>query len=812
MKVPMSWLRDHLRELPVSTRELAERLAITGVEVERIARRGLPAVDGNGERVVAGLVLEAGKHPNADRLQLCRVDTGDPEPRQIVCGAWNFAAGDTVAVALPGLVMPDGRTLEPAKLRGAVSNGMILSERELELSSEHSGILVLGEGYAPGEPLGARLALSEEVLELEVSSNRSDLLSVRGVARDVAAVFDLELVPLDEREPEATGDRTTAAWVRIASDDVDLCPRFCARVFQDVRVGPSPLWLKGRLMAAGIRPISNVVDVTNYVMHDLGNPLHAYDHAKVAGPELVARRARAGERIVTLDEKERELAEGMLVIADAEGPAGVAGIMGGARTEISDDSQTVVLEAANFTRVQVMRTSLALGLRTDGSNRWEKGVDPYLAPVAARAAARLILEVAPGARLAPEPIDVCAALPQRARLHLRESRLEAVTGIRIPPDEVTGILDRLGFEPARTADGWDAVVPTPRWLDVTREIDLVEEAARVHGLDKVPSRLPRGAHEGGLSEPQRVRRAIADAAVGAGLVEAVTPAFLGSHWADRLGLGAGDPRRSVVEIENPISSEHSVMRPLLLPSLLDAVARNVALGRADASLVEIAHVYLPREGELLPDEPWTLGGLLCGRLGGEGWRRSGEAASFFVAKGVLEVLLRVLDLDLHVAVELGRDPFLHPGRSCRVVVAGEDVGFLGELHPLVAERFELPGAPACFEIDLDRVTALQPPLAVARLVPEAPPLHQDLAFIVGDEHPAAALVTAAREAGGELLVSVRVFDVYRDPAVLGDGRRSVALHLTFQAEDRTLTDEEVRPLRERIVATIEERFGARLRA
>jgi phenylalanyl-tRNA synthetase beta chain len=811
MKVPMSWLRSHLAELPISTEQLAARLAVTGVEVERIALRGLPPVDGNAEHVVAGLVVEAGKHPNADRLQLTRVDTGDGEPRQIVCGAWNFGAGDTVAVALPGLQLPDGRRLEPAKLRGIVSNGMILSERELELSNDHDGILVLGDGYQPGEPLAARLPLSEEVLELEVSSNRSDLLSVRGVARDVAAAFGLELLPLDEHEPPAEGDRSTVDWVRIATDDLDLCPRFCARVFQDVRVGPSPLWLKARLNAAGIRPISNIVDVTNYVMHDLGNPLHAYDHARVAGPELVARRARKGERIVTLDGKERELTPDMLVIADADGPSGIAGIMGGAHSEIGDETSTVVLEAANFTRVQVMRTSQRLGLRTDGSNRWEKGVDPYLAPVASQAAARLLLQVAPGARMVDEAIDVCGPLPQREQLHLRESRLAAVTGIEVPPAEVTDILDRLGFEPTPAADGWDALVPTWRWLDVTREIDLVEEVARIHGLDRVPATLPGGARSGTLTRVQRVRRALVAAAAGAGLTEAVTPAFLADTWADRLGLGRDDPRRDVVRLQNPLSAEHAVLRPLLLPSLLDALVRNVALGRGDVALFELAHVYLPRAGQQLPDEPWTLAGIVHGRLGGDGWRRSGEQAGFFLARGVVEAVLRAIGHELDVRREPGRDAFLHPGRSCRLLVGGEDVGYLGELHPSVVDRNDLQGAPAAFELDVDRLCALLPPLPIAQPVPESPPLRQDLALVVGDEAPAAALVRAAREAGGPLLASVRVFDVYRDPAVLGEERRSIALHLTFQAEDRTLTDDEVRPLREAIVAALEQGYGAQLR-
>jgi phenylalanyl-tRNA synthetase beta chain len=575
-------------------------------------------------------------------------------------------------------------------------------------------------------------------------------------------------------------------------------------------MGPSPLWLKARLSAAGDRPITNGVDITNYVNHDLGSPLHAYDHALIAGPELVARRARPHERIETIDHKERELDSDMLVIADAEGPQGIAGIMGAAGSEISDATTTVVLEAANFDRVQIMRTSHRLGLRSDASNRWEKGVDPHLAPVAARAAARRMVELT-GAPKAPAPIDVHGPLPARATIHLRERRLGAITGIEIPANEVDGILDRLGFEPRRAGDGWDVTVPTARWLDVTREIDVVEEVARIHGLDKVPSRLPFGAHGGGLTRSQTFRRLLVDAACAAGVYEAVTPALIADGWDDRVGLAPDDPRRAVVRIRNPISAEHAVMRTLLLPSLLQAVARNEAGGRRDASLCELAHVYLPAEGELLPDEPWRLGAVLHGHLGGEGWRTSGPEAGFFVAKGVLEAVARAAGIALTFEPGAGRDAFLHPGRAARVLAGGVDAGFLGELHPRVAERYELEGPVAVFEVDVATLEAALPTLLVETPFADVPPLRQDIAVVVADEHLAGELESAARSAGGALLRDVGVFDVYRGPA-LGEGRRSLAIRLTFQAEDRTLTDEEVRPIREKIVEQLAERFGATLRS
>ena len=541
MKVPLQWLADHLAELP-PVDELTAQLSLAGDKVEGIERRGLPAEDGVEELIVAGLVLEAGKHPNADRLQFCQVDVGEAAPRPIVCGAWNFEAGDTVAVALPGTVLLDGRRIARSKLRGETSDGMILSERELDISPEGEGIIVLGDGWKPGEPLASRMPLAHDVLELEVTSNRADLLSMRGVARDVHAIFGIDLAPLDDSEPPALGDRLTADWITITIEDEDLCPRFTARVFQDVNVGPSPLWLKARLNAAGMRPISNVVDITNYVMHDLGSPLHAYDYAHLRGSRLTARRARPGEMLRTLDGQQRELFPAMLVIADAEAPQGIAGIMGAADSEVRDDTTTIVLEAANFTRSQIMRTSQQIGLRSEASNRWEKGVDVHLAPLASRAAARLLVQLC-GAHMTPRPIDVCADLPPRLQLRVRMERVAHITALEVSLARAVEILDRLGFDPRAGQGTIDVRVPTTRFVDVTREIDVIEEIARIYGLEHVPSVLSVGSG-GGLTAAQRVRRTVADACLGAGLTEAQTLSYVPADTPDRLGLGPDDPRRT----------------------------------------------------------------------------------------------------------------------------------------------------------------------------------------------------------------------------------------------------------------------------
>src|SRR4051794_28129188 len=481
MRVPVSWLREYV-DFGVPLAELAARLAVPSCEVERIERRGVPDTDGNLGLFRVGRVVEAGKHPNADRLQLCRVDVGEGEPRQIVCGAWNFGAGATVAVALPGAILPgaDG-PLREAKLRGEVSRGMILSERELELGTDHSGIMVLDVEAEPGSPLADVLPLAEDVLEVEVTGNRPDLLSIYGIAREVAALCDLELAPVPGTDPPRAGDET----VDIRIDELEACPVYVGRLFRDVRVGLSPAWLRARLTAAGMRPISNVVDATNYAMIALGSPTHVFDHDTLAEGRIVVRYARRGERIRTLDGTERELDPQDLVIADAARAVAVAAIMGGEETEVTERATNVLLEAANFEPVGILRSSERLKLRTDGSNRWEKGVDPYLAGAAARLCAQLIAEHA-GGRWTGEGI-ASAELPEPPVVSFRPGRASELIGLDVPEDEQRAILDRLGFD---VTAGWTTIVPTWRARDVTREVDLVEEVARFR-LEDVPFMLPR---------------------------------------------------------------------------------------------------------------------------------------------------------------------------------------------------------------------------------------------------------------------------------------------------------------------------------
>ena len=515
MRVPLSWLRDYV-EVDVPVAELAQRLLFTTCEVQ-IETRGVADTDGNLGLYRVGRVLEAGKHPNADRLQLCSVDVGEGEPRQIVCGAWNFSAGATVAVALPGAVLPDGRTLERAKLRGSVSDGMILSEQELELGDDHAGIIVLPDEWEPGTPLADALPLSDVVLELETTHNRPDLLGVHGIAREVAAILDVELAPPPGIDPERAEDEPVVVTI----DDLDGCPRYIGRLFRDVTVAPSPPWLKARLVAAGMRPISNVVDVTNYVMHALGSPLHAFDFDRLAGGQIGVRRAKKGERLRTLDGQERALEPEDLLITDGERPIAIAGIMGGEETEVSDATTSVLLEAANFEPVGIMRSSERLGLRSEASNRWEKGVDPEVALQAASFASELLASLA-GARWTGHS-DVRAEPRPTPTIVYRPGRAEEVTGLEIEEAEQRRRLERLGFE---VGGDWAVRVPTWRAGDVTREIDLVEEVARFD-LERVPATQPlRSELNGRLTDAQRIRRRVQDTLVGFGMAEAYTWSLL----------------------------------------------------------------------------------------------------------------------------------------------------------------------------------------------------------------------------------------------------------------------------------------------
>ncbi len=807
MRVPLFWLHDYVRP-DLDAHALAERLAMTGTEVERVERHGVAGL----ENFVVGHVLEASKHPDADRLSVCIVDVGEAEPSQIVCGAPNVAAGQTVAVAKPGAVMPDGTTLRRAKLRGQESNGMILAEDELAIGTEHAGILVLavdGDGgadataLAPGSPLADVLPIATDVLVLEITPNRPDCLAVYGVAREVHAAAGTPLHPPPWAEdPGSTGELEAA---RVLVECPKLCPRFTARVFEEVTIGPSPPWLKARLMAAGQRPISNVVDITNYVMLLTGQPLHAFDLDRVAGGRLTVRQATEGEQVETLDGQVRTLDPDIVLIADDQGPTSIAGVMGGARSEVAPDTTRVLMEAANWDGANIHRTSLKLGLRSEASSRFEKQLQPEQALEAQAIATRLMVELC-GARVLPGTTDVGGEGPPLRTLRLRDARIESLLGAPVPRPRSRQILEALEFTTVDTADGLDVTVPAFRRADVTREADLIEEVARIDGVQKLPATLPprRGA-AGRLTARQRTRRAVADALTAQGVHEVVGWSFVGPDLAARLRLA--DP--SAVELENPMSAEQSQLRTTILGSLLDIAQRNRAHGADALRLFEAGSVYLPGPDGRQPNEPYHVGVVLIGDVRPPSWGEPApRAADFFAAKGVLAGILDRLRVPW--SVEMGGEPFLHPGKAARIVVDGARVGWLGEVHPGVASHWDLHDAVAAFELDLDALP--EPETPIFQDVTSFPEVREDIAVVVADRISAADVLAVVQRAGAPLLARAEVFDVYRDLERVGEGNVSLALRLAYRAEDRTLTDAEVAARREAIAGALADELGGRIRA
>ncbi len=857
MRVPLEWLGEYC-DPGLDVHAIEERLTMTGTKVEAIHHHGVRSP----ERFVVGRVLACERHPNADRLSVCEVDlgpAGSEGPATIVCGAPNVAAGQTVAVACPGAVMPDGMEIKRAKLRGVVSEGMICAERELEIGPGGEGILVLDglleDGrLAPGTPLAEVLPIATEVLELEVTPNRPDCLGVYGVARELHAATGAPLAPAPwSEDPGSAGplpagsDGAGLAQVEVRCPD--LCPRFTARVFENVTIAQSPPWLKARLSAAGQRPINNVVDITNYAMLLTSQPLHAFDLDRVAGARLVVRRAQEGERVQTLDGQTRTLDGEMVVIEDAEGPTSIAGLMGGARSEVAQDTTRVLMEVATWEGPNIHRSSWALGLRSEASARFEKGLAPEQCIDAQAIAARLMIELC-GATLLPGTIDVGPTPPQPRAIRLREARVEAILGVPVPRPRQREILEALDFQAREAPDGLDVTVPPPRRADVAREADLIEEVARIDGLEKLPAMLPGHRPAGRLSQEQQLRRRAVDALVGRGLYETVGWTFASRESLGRLRLSEDDPRAAnALALENPLSEEHALLRTTLLGSLLDSATRNAAREHPDLRIFEVGTVFAHRPPRRPQDpsatDPFTrvfgpdrdipavadvhehrvlgvtptvagvhehraLGVLLSGRLAPPTWRApEPPCADIYAVKGVLEAL----GAALRVPVECrpSTEPFLHPGRAASVLVDGEPIGWLGELHPLVAAR-ELEGV-AVMELDLDRLIAAAVAGTGTRVYSDLisfPVLRQDIAVALPREVPAAAVLEVVREAAGGLLADARVFDVYEGPQ-MGEGMRSLALALSFRAPDRTLADEDVAPLRERIVAALGERLGGELR-
>lgn len=784
MRAPLSWLRD-FAPFVGSAADLGAALSGLGLVVEGVEEVGQGLSD-----IRVARVLATRPHPNADKVQVVDVDAGDGEALQIVCGAFNFGAGDLVPLAPVGARLPGGMQIGRRNVRGQWSNGMLCSGTELSLSADGEGIMLLAADLVPGTLLTEALGIEPDVVfDLDVTPNRPDALSMAGVARDLAAALG---VPFAVPEPPPVGGGASDVRVTVAVESPDLCPAFTATVLGEVEVGASPQWLARRLTLAGMRPINNVVDVSNYVMLELGQPNHPYDLDRLPGGGLLVRRARAGETLVTLDETERTLGPDDCLICDATGTAvGIAGIMGGASSEISASTTTVVLEAAWFDPVAVARTSKRLGLRTEASVRFERGVDPE---GVARSVARFceLAAAVSGARAGGATVEVRAELPRPARVVVRTSRVNAVLGTSLSPRDVSGYLQPIGFRCTPTGDG-DFRVDVPSWRpDSEREIDVIEEVARHYGYSRIERTMPPIARVGGLTPYQQDRRRVREILVGAGLSEAWATSFLAPEDLVRAGLAP-----DAVEIENPLAAEESILRPSLLPGLLRAVAANAGHRRPDVGLFEIGHVFLPpTDGGSLPVEPERLAVALG----------QGDATDALRIWRALPEGLRLAQVEIRAAGV----PGLHPTRSAALFAGGREAGTIGEVDPQVLAAHGIDGPVGWFEVDLGALLRSPRVAAVYRPVSRFPSADVDLAFVLADSTPAADLERTLVRAAGDLLERIELFDVFRGPQL--EGARSLAWRLRFSSLDHTLGEDELTALRRRCIEAATSAHPAALRS
>ncbi|MCU4184776.1 phenylalanine--tRNA ligase subunit beta [Acidiferrimicrobium sp. IK] len=792
MRAPLSWLRDYAPfDAPVE--QLTTAFSELGLVVDGVERIG---ADLRGVEVVR--ILDIRPHPKADRIRLVDVDRGDGDALQIACGAWNMAVGDLVPLATIGTVLPGGMEIGRRKMMGEWSNGMLCAPGEVGLPEVAGvdGLLILPPGLAPpGTPLAEALDLRPDVVfDLDITANRPDALCMAGIARDLAAALHLPFAYPELDTPAVDGSLPRAA---ITVEDPDLCPRFTGTVLAGVEVGPSPTWLARRLALAGMRPINNVVDVSNYVMLDVGQPNHAYDFERLAGGGIVVRRAGPGETVTTLDDVERSLDTDDCVICDATSrPVGVAGIMGGAASETTDATTTVLLEAAYFTPMAIARTGTRLKLHSEARYRFERGIDPEIADRAVERFIGLLRESGcPGLRRGAT-VDVRAddQLPTPPTVLLRTERVNALLGTSLGEDVIAGLLDSIGFATHHAGDGVQSVAVPPWRPDSSREIDVIEEVARLHGYRRIERTVPSGERTAaGLTAYQKQRRAVRAILAGAGLSEAWTTTFLAPGDLERAGLSP-----HAVEIENPLDRSESILRTSLLPGLLKALRFNADRQEPDLRLFEIGRVFEPPAGDaVVPEEIETLAAVA-----------SGAGVDGRVAARIWAVLVDALRLE-DLQVVAGEVPGLHPGRSARVVGPDGPLGVLGEVDPDVSAGYGVAGRVAWLSVDLPHLLGLPRRSLQARPVSRYPASDVDLAFVVADTEPAAAVHATVAAAAGELLESVRLFDVYRG---VGDDRRSLAFRLRFRSPERTLTDAELATIRSRVIEAVAAAHGGELRA
>lgn len=819
MRVSYEWLKEMV-DIPEDPQDLVAEFVRTGTEVEGVIKVGADLAN-----VVTGQVISKEPHPNSDHLWLCQVSVGaknlgkdgNPEPLQIVCGAQNFNEGDKIVVAMVGAVLPGGFEIKKSKLRGVESCGMNCSARELGLSDDHSGIMILPEDAPLGMDFSDYRGLSDTVLDCEMTPNRPDCLSMTGVAVEVSAMldedthFDLPKIQNEEGTP-------TAELVDVTIDDPVLCPRYTARVVRGVKIGPSPDWLAKRVMAAGARTINNVVDVTNYVMFLTGQPLHAFDLGKLTEVNgkrhIVVRAAREGEILTTLDGQERHLSPENTVISDGYDRAvALAGVMGGLNSEIDDTTVDVLLESAAFNSGNISRTSRVLDLMSEASIRFERVVDANGCAAVSDIAAALF-ESCCGATVCPGMVDAYPLPVPAPQMTFRPARARLIAGADIEDDFMAKRLERLGCTVKRTsAEAWDVTAPTNR-PDLTREIDLIEEVVRLYGEGDIEPTLPAAKnHAGGLTPDQARLRLIGATMRACGLSETSTYCFADPRDLSRLGM-ADEGKGIPVQIIRPLVADQSEMRRDLIPGLLRAVAFNKDHGVANVHLYEIGRVLFGRKNRSVPDEPTYVAGVLSGCWDEDSWNQKHAKLDFFDAKGIVEQLLAALRITKvrYKVADPERFGWLQPGRAAEVLADGVSLGWVGNIHPNSLERFGVSDAVVAFELSVDALQRLSKKQLPYQDVPTLPGVDIDLAIVVDESVTYEMMVQRITSAGGKLLRDVRLFDVYRDPMRVGAGKKSMAFSLTYRADDHTLTSEEVEKAHGKLVTKVMKSTGGEVRS
>ena len=808
MKFTLNWLKEYITlEIPAET--VADRLTMLGLEVDSVA--GLYR---ELEPIRVARIDGVRPHPGADRLTLCDVTVGEGA-FQVVCGAPNARPGLLTAIAMPGTLLPGGLQVRKAAIRGQESSGMLCSEKDLAISEDHSGIMELPDGAEPGQSLLDALDLRDTLIEVDLTPNRPDCTSVIGIAREVAGFTGQKLQqPVKNDLPGLTGEGVPFSVEVLDPED---CPRYAARLLKNVTIGPSPWWLRKRLLAVGQRPINNVVDITNLVMLEYGQPLHAFDFDRLGGAKIIVRRARAGEDIVTLDGSRRPLDEEMLLICDAERPVAVAGVMGGENSEVTGSTRDILLESACFNPLSIRRTARQLNLGTEASYRFERGVDPELAPRAMERAVQLLVGIA-GAEAVDNGYDCVAGIAARKQIKLRVSRTNDLLGIKLDAGKISRFLESIELNVSRVDDETLLVTPPSFRVDLEREIDLIEEVARLQGYNEIPTAMPLVP----MSFPEQqagreMRQKIAFQLIAQGLSEAVNYSFVDESHFDRLQLAADDPLRKTVALLNPLSEDQKIMRTMMLPSLLQNLGRNTSRQSNDVRLFEIGKIFLPVADRPLPDENMRVAGVLSGRRhpGASLLHFHDTVVDVYDGKGIVESILREMRLAKAVTAVPGArahkvPPYVEPD-SCIVFQAGDRVlGIAGKVIPEVLKSFGIKQTVYFFDLDLDMMAGLEPEPKSFRPLPRYPSVDRDIALVVPESVAAGDLLAAVENAGEELVESADIFDVYRGKSIEA-GKKSVALTLTYRSAEQTLDDTTVNRVHERLVALLEKDFHGKLR-